>query len=214
MIFLTCGLMSHSGYELFVDRMYKRAKKIRDDESANLVRNDIDQSKLAEILLNDLFFANAVDNFNAYLSSLILSIIRIDPRSIYGKMVETKYIFEIDDIDSLKSEIIDRMIIELGYQNINDLASFLKKNFGIVTLSHWLVSRRLNRIIQIRNIISHNRGVVNRLFMQRSGSKIDKLGEHVKAWRAIRVAGYLDNLIDKIDREAVLKFQLHGVHDA
>jgi hypothetical protein len=211
--FLTCGMVAHDGNSAFIGRLNEQLKDKKDDFDINLIERDLKRAEKTSVLLNDLFYANAVDNFNAYLSDIILEILKVDPRPIYGKSVEAKNVFEITDIDSLKSEIIDKTIIDLGYQNINDLGQFLSKNFGIRTLSHWLSSRRLNRIIQIRNIIAHNRGIVNRLFLQRSGSKSDILHQHVKVGHALRTAGYLEVLINKIDREAVLKFNLVGVQD-
>ena len=206
-------MVAHEGNSAFIARLQQQANDTTDDFALKSVEKDLDRAQNTSVLLNDLFYANAVDNFNAYLSDLILCILKVDPRPIYGKSVEAKNIFEIDDLESLKSEIIDKIVLELGYQNINDLANFMNKNFGISALSHWLSSRRLNRIIQSRNIIAHNRGLVNQLFLQRSGSKIDKIGEHVKIGHALRTAGYLESLISKIDREAVSKFNLNGVQD-
>jgi hypothetical protein len=206
-------MVAHAGHSTYIERLNQKKLDADDEMVLQSVERDLDRAQKTNVLLNDLFFANAVDNFNAYLSHLILCILKVDPRPIYGKSIEAKNIFEIDDLESLRSEIIDKIVIELGYQNINDLASFLNKNFGISTLSHWLTSKRLNRIIQTRNIIAHNRGEVNRLFLQRSGSKVDKIGTHVVVGDALRTARYLETLINKIDQEAVAKFSLTGIQN-
>lgn len=167
-----------------------------------------EEASEASRLFDELLFANGVDNFNAYLSDIIMEILAIDPRPIFGRKIDAKTIFSSPDLDSVKSEAIDRMILDMGYQNISDLAEFMEGNFGIRALSHWLTKKRLNRLIQIRNIIAHNRGIVNRTYLHKSGSKSDKLGERVNARFPLLTTSYLDNLAEKIDREAVSKFKL------
>ena len=208
--FMVCGAAAHEGAYQIAHSLLEDSLKIENDQKNDEFQIKLDDSMITSLMLNDIFFVSAVDNFNCYLSEIIILILNVDPRPIYGKKIDAKLAFSISDIQSLRQEFIDMKVLELGYQKIDELSDFLLKNFEISALSNRLTSLRLNRIVQVRNIISHNRGVANRLFMERSASKTDHIGTHVKAGHAIRAASYLETLIEKIDREAVSKFEING----
>ncbi|MFM7859453.1 MAG: hypothetical protein ACKO96_47900 [Flammeovirgaceae bacterium] len=151
---------------------------------------------------------SAVDNFNSFLSELVLEVLEKDPRPLSGKQFPVKAILEHNDINELKRSVVEKFIVDLGYQNINDLSEFLSKNFGIKSLNGSLTRLRLSRLIQIRNVITHNRGVVNGVFLNRSQSKRDKLEDLVWVPHPVRLSGYLTGLVRAIDDEATTKFQL------
>jgi hypothetical protein len=204
-VFLNCGLLSNNGFSALSIHFYKQEmfEGVYDEDLIS--RDDLEK---ARVFLNDLLFAGAVDAFNAYLSDIILEILKQDPRPIYGKQFDAKFLFEVNDITSLRAEMINRLIVELGYQSITDLTVFLEKNFGLMSLSSWLTKLRLNRMIQIRNIVTHNRGIANKLYLHRSKSKIDSVDEHVRVAFSLRAAKYLDRLVEKLDQEVASKFDI------
>lgn len=191
-LFAKCGLIVHEGA---ITKTNKKDIKIHD------LRHCIDH-------LNKLLFASAVDNFQTYLSNILYEIYSRDSRTLYGKKISPKIVFESPDINSARKEIVERYISDLGYKNIAELSDIMDKELGIDSLSKPLTKLRLNRIIQVRNIISHNRGIVNDIFITRSKSKRDSVGESVRFWKPLVAAKYLDGLMRRIDEEAVTKFGL------
>ena len=175
---------------------------------SNLLTYDLDRAVDTGDFIASLLFASAVDSFQSYLAHLLVEILDVDPRPIYGKNFPVKDIFAYDDLGELKAKVLERYVLELGYQNIDDLVDLLERNFGLKSLSHWLTRLRLNRYIQMRNIIAHNRGIVNRTYLFRSKSKVDEERHPVKTQHPTRPARYLGSLARAIDNEAVMKFAL------
>ena len=198
LIYATCGMICAHGV----------VKYWEDDDSRESAEIRYRDGTMADELLNRLLFANAVDNFNTYLGSLLYEILAVDPRPMYGKKVDFKTIYNTSDIDDLRAEALERYVIELGYQSISDLADALEKSFGLSTLKHWLTKKRLNRLVQMRNIIAHNGGMVNRTYLLRSGDKRQKPGELIRVGFALTTAKYLSRLARRIDVEATAKFPL------
>ena len=191
-----CGAISSRGLIKFIE-----------DAPYDKKEETLNRSTDAANLFEQLLFMNSVDNFNCYLSEIVFEIVKIDPRPIFGKKFDAKILFESDDIDEIKLSVIEKVIIEIGYQNIDYLTDYLEKNFGLKSLSGWLTKLRLNKILQIRNVISHNRGIANKTYMFRSRSKTDEIGSLVKHRFPPFTSRYLSSLVDKVDEEVVAKFQ-------
>lgn len=196
--FSTCGIIVAGG-----TAEYAKGKL----SSESLEKCIVDAPKAFELMYM-LLFSHAVDNFQSYLSDLLHHILEHYPKAMFGKKIDAKVLYEVPDLDSLKRRAVDKYVMDLGYKNAGELAEFLKDNFGLVTLSHSLTKLRLNRAIQIRNIIAHNRGIVNDVFIFRSGSKVDRVGDKVKTIHPLVISGYLAQLVDKLDVEARKKFDL------
>jgi hypothetical protein len=162
----------------------------------------------ADAVLKKLLFASAVDDFQTYLSSLLLEILSHSPKAMFGKKFDARLLFESPDLESAKRRIVDRFILDLGYKSTQELTEFLSDVFGLKSLDNPLTKKRLNRIVQVRNIITHNRGIVSQFYLHRSGSKSDKLGTQVRVHSPLKTASYLRGLADKLDRHARTKFSL------
>ena len=195
-IFATSALICKGGY-----RHYLRGEIGNED-----VEKCQEDGPDGDRMLEELLFASTIDNFNTYLSEILVEVIETDPRPIAGKKFSAKQAFTTSDIETLRKQIIEKFVLDLGYQNIDSLTEFLQENFGLKTLDHWLTKARLNRYIQIRNIITHNRGYSNQTYLFRSKSKVDVDGEKVFVPFALTSAKYLGRLVDKLDKEIDRKF--------
>ncbi|WP_448661847.1 hypothetical protein ACG3SL_14335 [Sphingomonas sp. CJ20] len=196
--FATCGIVIISGVMDYSAGKSSNEPIEQCQEDGNKAYN----------VLNMLLFANAVDNFQTYLTELVYEILLTDPRPIFGKKFPADLLFSAPDMRSLQKSVIDRFVLDLGYQNIDELSKMLDSNFGIKTLNHWLSRKRLNRYIQMRNIITHNRGIVNELYLHKSRSKSDRLGKKVNVYKPLCAQKYLSSLAEHIDVEAASKFNL------
>lgn len=116
--------------------------------------------------------------------------------------------FEATHLDELKSALIDAIVNKYSYKNIIDLHDLLKKNFGFALFESEFTKLRVNRLIQKRNIIAHNNGIINSRFIDQVGCKIDQLDDRVKVRNAFFSFVYLSSLAASIDKRASRKFSL------
>jgi len=72
---------------------------------------------------------------------------------------------------------------------------------------------RLTRIIQLRNIVAHNRGSVSAVFLARAGAQIDKIGERAKVSNLYAVQNFLTRTAIRLDSDAATKFELETSGD-
>ncbi len=196
--FTTCGIIVHGGSKSYMNGELSSESK----------EKCLSDGPIAHSLLKSLLFASTVDNFQSYLSDIIYEILSNYPETMFGKKFDARLVFENPDIDSARRRIVDKYVMELGYKSADDLSKFMIDSFGIRVLSNKLTRLRLNRLIQIRNIVAHNRGLVNELYLFRSKSKSDRLGQSVKIPNALRAADYFFGLVNAMDREAMIKFNL------
>ena len=195
-VFGTAGMVAHHG-------LIKYALGELTNEPIEKRLNDEEKAK---VLIEQILFASAVDNFNCYLSEALVEVLNKDPRPLSGKKFDAKEAFNFENIDDLRKRILEKFIADLGYQKIDVLVEFLEKNFGVKSLSNWLTKLRLNRLIQIRNIITHNRGIVNKTYLYKSSSKRDVETSKVWVQGITKPASYLLGLATKVDRELEQKF--------
>lgn len=198
MDFTKTGMIAKSGYVNYLEE-----HKDKPDTQKKFA-----EGARANALLDRLLFSSVVDNFQCYLSDLVYELIQAKPESLSGKQLPAKWLFEEPDIESMKRRLIEKTIVDLGYRNIIDLAGYLKDNFGIELISNNVARIRLNLYFQIRNIVAHNRGIVNSTFLFKTESKRHAVGNIVRVPHPINTCNYLVKLAGSIDAAAVKKFNL------
>lgn len=164
----------------------------------------------------EMFLCRTVDNFLTYLSDLLSLIFETNP-DVLTRTQETvpiQTVFQHSSLDDLRSEIVERRIMNLSYRGMKELQTYLAEptqlNFKIFTTKEGL--QFASYVIQIRNIIVHNRGVINRAFLYRIpkewrshkvGDKISLSGESMDV-----VHNFFISATSDIDERASKKFRL------
>jgi len=106
------------------------------------------------------------------------------------------------------SEILGENVNELAYQSLKDLAKFFGKKLPLFTREEHLENAAL--CVDIRNIVTHNRGIVNRFFAQRHSEYASVVGRRLALDdKVIRtMIGTLGYCLRRLDIRAVKKFGL------
>ena len=156
----------------------------------------------------ELLFSFLMDNFQTYLHELTLELFNFRPEVLAGGSIKNSLVFSHPDIDTLKKTIIEKTVLDLGYRNISDIDKYFDEKFGFKIVDGWLQEKRLARLIQIRNVIAHNRGKINALFISKVGAKYDVEGQPVGIPDIHSTDRYLIDLAQSIDRRAIDKFGL------
>jgi hypothetical protein len=179
------------------------AKKQQDDW-------DLDDSEEDDLrrYIDECVLVRAVDNFQAYVVELLSKIFSQRPEMIAGNKIDARAIFEISDIRDLKRYAVEEMATKYSFMNVVDLDTELRSKFAFGLFQTKIRKIRIKRIVEIRNLVVHNRGIINNTFMKKTGSRYDTLGTLVKFPHPVIVIKYLDSAAIDIDRHANEKFTL------
>ena len=195
---------AHSGAIISVG-VGNEAEEILGENKRNTDFNQLIRTKR---LLDMSLYSSVVDSFQSYLADVLYEIFEVNSKMFSSKQVPAKWLFEEPDLESLKKRLIDRQIIDIGYKGIDDLDDYLRSNLGINLTSSSYAKIKLSRIIQARNIATHNRGIVNKVYIFKTGSRRSPLGSPVKFYSPIFANRWLANIASNLDRQILTKLSV------
>ena len=167
------------------------------------------QMDIHSAVLNEMVFCRGVNSFLTYLADLMTLIYEKYPKKLPSKK-PTTYGFCIEHhmAGDLISALAEQTVME--HQNPDDLAEYFKKNLDLVLFTKDTDAANVARCVDIRNIITHNRGIVNRFFLQRNPQFADDLGKRVVVGRkdSQEMLGTLGYCARQLDVRAREKFWL------
>jgi hypothetical protein len=159
----------------------------------------------------EMMLVRGTDNFLTYLSELLALIFTSRPETLKSaETVKLEDILQHATMDDLVKRLAERRVERLSYQGMKDLQKDLaeKLNFEIFPSAEPL--SRAVRIIELRNLLVHNRGIVNRTFQSRTGDSSLAIGSklELRPRPLIFDLEFLANSVLDIDERAALKFGL------
>lgn len=163
----------------------------------------------------EMFLCRAVDNFLIYLSELLYLIFKTRSELLTRSRdrVPIQVIFQHSSIDDLRSEVIERRIMDLSYRGMKTLQTYLAEptqlGFKLFTMKAPLLLAA--DVVEIRNLIVHNRGIVNQTFLSKT-STFDKVNvgdrQELSGKYLGLVVEFLSIATTDIDDRASKKFKL------
>ena len=153
-----------------------------------------------------------VENYLNYLSSFLFEIFTQRPECMKSsEKVDLEFLLEHESMETLVHGIAKRKVESLSYSSFSALASFFEDHFSlsICPAEHFEV---VNEGIETRNIIVHNRCVINRRYVEKTGDKLDRVGEHRDLYES-DLAGLIPILFEAVkslDRTARRHLGIRG----
>lgn len=127
-------------------------------------------TKYRTIQMNQLVNAT-VNNFLCYLSDVIQLAIRENPEILKSQeQIKLEEILSFRSYNEILDYIIDKKLTELSYQGIDKIQEYISNRLGIKEFCTSEQKTILKITIESRNIISHNRGIINDIFLSRTNS--------------------------------------------
>ena len=214
-------LNSMLGFQAYLWRMIVMADYGRGDP-ARLPKPDdvpppesaVAQMDIHSAVLDEMVFCRGVNSFLTYLADLMTLIYEKYPKKLPSNK-QTTYLFCIEHhlAGDLISALAEETVMELTHQNLDALAKYFKKNLDLVLFTKDTHSANASLYVDIRNIITHNRGIVNRFFIQRNPRFADGLGKRVVLGEKDRreMLGTLGYCARQLDARAIKKFGLETI---
>ncbi len=165
-------------------------------------------------LMADMIWCRGVDNFLTYLSKLLGVIFRTKPETLRSsKQERLDVVLGFDSMESLIDHLAEKRVHDLAYAGLAKLQDTLAEEIGLSLFPDEARRNRAVRIVEHRNLIVHNRSIVNDLFVKRTGD--DSMEPGVKSQVglvcAMRCLRFLAAAIVDIDARAIQKFSLPSV---
>ena len=172
------------------------------------------QMDVHSVVLDEMVFCRGVNSFLTYLADLMTLIYEKYPKKLPSNK-QTTYGFCIEHhmAGDLMSALAEATVMELTHQNLDALAKYFKRNLDLVLFTKDTDAANAALCVDIRNIITHNRGIVNRFFIQRNRRFANDLGKCVvvgeKDMR--EMLGTLGYCARQLDVRAINKFGLETI---
>jgi hypothetical protein len=176
------------------------------------------QMDIHSVLLGEMVFCRHVNSFLTYLADLMTLIYEKFPNKIPSDK-QTTYGFCIEHhmAGDLISALAEQTVMGKIHQRPDALAKYFKKNLDIVLFTKDAHSVNAGLCIDIRNIMTHNRGIVNRFFIQRNPQFAEDLGKRVVLTEeeSRDMLGTLGYCARQVDLRAIKKLGLETIkHDS
>jgi hypothetical protein len=110
------------------------------------------------------------NNFFSYVSEVLQAVLVNRPEILRSsEKLTTEEILQFSDVNDIVSYVADRKINDLSYGGLKGVEAYLKDRLGVELFKGDHERVLLTILAELRNIHTHNRGVVNRLFLSRLG---------------------------------------------
>ena len=172
------------------------------------------QMDIHSAVLGEMVFCRDVNSFLTYLADLMTLIYEKYPKKLpSNKQTTYRFCVEHHMAGDLISALAEETVMELTHQSLDALAKYFKKNLDLVLFTKGAHLANAGLCVDIRNVITHNRGIVNRFFIQRNPRFADDLGKRLVLGEQDRreMLGTLGYCARKIDLRAIKKFGLETV---
>ena len=120
------------------------------------------------------------------------------------------YIFQFKTMDELKDAVAEKRVERLAFMGLRELFEFVSKNMGLELFTTKESFNRACEIIEYRNVITHNRGIISTISARRLEKLKDKIGSRVPInyYFVKDMQEFIENCAYDIDVRATKKFNL------
>jgi hypothetical protein len=128
-------------------------------------------------LFLELFLTRLVDSFQCYIVAIIREVLNVQPRVLISAQptLSLEYVFQFQNLEELRADVVEAKVNDLSYQGFQKLKQWCVDR-GIPIVVDPELEPRLVELISIRNIISHNRGIIDKKYLRTVPSSTFELG--------------------------------------
>jgi hypothetical protein len=169
------------------------------------------QMDVHSAVLEEMLFCRDVNSFLTYLADLTTLIYEKYPKKLpSNKQATYRFCIEHHLAGDLISALAEETVIELTHQSLDHLAKYFLKKLDLVLFTKDSDLENARLCVDIRNVITHNRGIVNRFLIQRNPRFAHDLGKRIVLGEeeSREMLGTLGYCARQFDLRAIEKFGL------
>jgi hypothetical protein len=200
------------------DELYEKLVKILYGSNEEKLKESLGKPKRGEAYIKrfdrfvmEMMLVRGIDNFLTYVSQLLALIFIERPETLKSsETVKLEEILQHETMDDLIKRLAERRVERLSYQGMRDLQKDLSDKLGFEIFSSSEALTRAVDVIEIRNLLVHNRGFVNQIFQTRTSDSSTKIGSplELSLHRLISDLDFLAHAVLDMDERAASKFGL------
>jgi hypothetical protein len=144
-------------------------------------------------------FVYLIALFDAFLADVFTEVVRVHPGILKSSKKQISYdrLLEFGSFEALVEFIASREINEVSYKSIKDQAEYYRDRFGVALEESGVLVSELVELRATRNLLIHNNGLVNHIYLEQLASSTYKLGDEVQV-----DASYFDQAVKSLDEVA------------
>lgn len=213
---LTIDVALRSDYMAFVARRALDGKGLPDSDPVKLAQTDpgpitTELRKHSQQFM-EMFLARTVDNFQCYIVDLVRAVLRKRPEILTNSQpsISVETLLSFSSKEEIVHYIIERKVNSLAYQGFKELQDWCTERGIPIVLPAGEQRHDLPEIVATRNIIVHNRGLVDEKYLNVSANLSFKLGECrcLEPDDFFAVSHLMSECVLQTDVAAVRKFDL------
>ncbi len=164
-----------------------------------------------EQFLMESWLIRQIDNYLAYVSDLLTSIFRHRRETLKSnEQITMEEVLEFSSIDELVHAQAEKTVHRLSYKGLPDLSAYMTTGLGFPMFSDTAEMQRARAFVEIRNLLTHNRGKVDRVFIERLPQYAAELGQRIslKNEEIVDGVGLFSRSVRELEVLAAQKFGL------
>lgn len=131
--------------------------------------------------LTEITYCRYVDNFLYYLSEFLRIIFLTNTNMLKSNETLTaEEIIKCQSIEEIMELIAEKRLTQINYKGIRDFEKYVRERLGFELFHEPGSLDAISLIVEIRNLVTHNQGIVNKLFVKRIPDGKWNVGEKVK----------------------------------
>jgi len=172
------------------------------------------QMDIHSALLEEMLFCRGVNSFLTYLADLVTLIYEKYPKMLQSdKQMTYQFGIEHHLAGDLIPALAEKTVMQLTHQGLDVLEKYFEKKLKLVLFTNEADLAKAALSVDIRNVITHNRGFINRLFIQRNPQFAQDLGKRVvldeqERREMLSTLGYRAR---QLDLRAIKQFKLETI---
>jgi hypothetical protein len=159
----------------WIDNAQAVAARALDDDQRPLehYKQDVALKRLQEFssVNSTNLVVNTANNFLCYLSEILQEVVRKRHEILRSsERLTTEEALQFSRLEDLVAFVADRKINELTYGGLRAMNEFVFDLLGVELFGNEQERMLVTILVELRNVHTHNRGVINQLFLNRVGS--------------------------------------------
>lgn len=128
----------------------------------------------------ELILTRIVDNFLVFVTDLLAQIYRARPEALRTSEQERlDFILKYPDMESLIHALAEKRVDSLSYKSMTDLSQYISDQLGFELFPNGDDLSKAVRLVEMRNVIVHCRGVVSKQAARRCPEFSDRIGQQL-----------------------------------
>lgn len=162
-------------------------------------------------LMFQMQITRTVDHYLAYVADLLSAIFLARPETLRStESVKVDFVLRHETMEDLMQALAERRVEKLAYSGLRDLSDSLANRPELSLFSCEEDLLHAARIVEDRNLIVHNRGVVNNMYRRKVPSSHREVGQPLSLEydNVIADIAFLKQCVLTTDSLAVRKWQI------